>query len=78
MSCSAYYVGGPDKKQRRDRIISNFTKGGTFHLLRQSSALGANLTMWPPFLHPPKKPFSPLHFGQEENIPGHLTERTTY
>ena len=37
-----------------------------------------NLKMWPPFLHPSKKPSSPLQFGQKENIPGHSTERRAY
>ena len=30
MSCSAYFVRGSDKKQRKGRIISDFTKGETF------------------------------------------------
>ena len=35
--------------------------------------------MWSPLLHPPKKkPFSPLQFGPEENIPGHSVERRAY
>ena len=50
-------VRGSNKKQRRGRIISNFTKGQTFCLLRQPNSLGGNLTMWPLFLHPPKKLF---------------------
>ena len=59
------FVWRSDKKQWRGRIISNFTKGET-------SALGDNLTMWSPFLHPPSKEslFFPLQFGQEENISG--------
>ena len=36
--------------------------------------LGGNITMRPIFLHPPKKAFLPLHFGQEENIPGDSIE----
>ena len=47
---------------------SNKNKGGVglfqisqkerlFHLLWQPSALGGNLTMWPLFLHPPRKSF---------------------
>ena len=54
------FVRGSNKKQRRGRIISNFTKGEAFHLLWQPSALAGNLTMWPSFLHPPKNnlPFS--------------------
>ena len=49
------FVRVSNKKQRRCRIISNFRKGKTSHLLWQPSALVSNLTMWPPFLHPPKK-----------------------
>ena len=49
------FVRVSNKKQRRCRIMSNFRKGKTFHLLWQPSALVSNLTMWPPFLHPPKK-----------------------
>ena len=45
------------KKQKRGRIISSFLKGKTFNILWQPRALGDNLTMWPPFLHPPKKVF---------------------
>ena len=39
------FVRGSNKKQRRGRIISNFTKGKTFYLLWQPSVLGGNLTM---------------------------------
>ena len=42
------FVRGPDKKQWRGRIISNFTKGET-------SAVGDNITVWSRFLHPPSK-----------------------
>ena len=48
---------GSNKQQRKGRIISNFTKGETFHLWWQPSALEGNLTMCPSFLHPPKKAF---------------------
>ena len=50
------FVRGSNKKQKRGRIISNFTKRRDFfHLLWQPSALGVNFTMWAPFLHPSKK-----------------------
>ena len=39
------------------RVISNFTKVQTSHLLWQPSALGGNRTMQSPFLHLPKKTF---------------------
>ena len=63
------FAMGPDKKQRRGRIISNFTKGETFHLLGQPSTLGGNLIMRSPFLHPSKKAsLSPLVWARREYI----------
>ena len=47
-----------NKTQRRGRIISNFTKMETFHLLHQPSGLGDNLAMWSLFLNPSIKGFS--------------------
>ena len=55
LQCS--FVRGSNETQRRGRIISNFTKGETFSSLRQPSALGGSLTMWPLFLDPPRKTF---------------------
>ena len=51
---------GSNKKQRRGKIISNFTKGETFHLLWQPSALRGNNVPPPPFLHSPKQAFLSL------------------
>ena len=51
------FVRGDNKKQKRVRLISNFAKRETFHLLWQLRALGKNLTMWPSFLHPSKMAF---------------------
>ena len=51
------FVRESNKKQRRGRIFSNFTKGRLFYLLWQPSALGGNLTMWPLFFYPPRKTF---------------------
>ena len=45
-----------NKKQRRGRIISNFTKGETFFIYDKST-LGGNLIMWSAFLLPSKKAF---------------------
>ena len=70
------FVRGSNEKQRWGKIISNFTKGETFNLWWQPSALGDNLTMWSPFLK--KRPSSTLHFGQEENIPWHIIEGRAY
>ena len=39
------FLKGSNESQRRGRTISNFTKGETFHLLWQPSALGGNFTM---------------------------------
>ena len=52
---------GESNKQRRGRIISNFTKGDPFHLLRQLSSLGGNFTM--PLLLAPSKKGLPLPFS---------------
>ena len=54
------FVRESNKKQRGDRVISNFTKGETFHLLWQPTALGGNLTMWTPSLHLLRKAFISL------------------
>ena len=66
------FVRGPDKKQWRGRIISNFTKGET-------SAVGDNLSVIPLFAPSiQERSFFPLQFGQEENISGNSTEWRTY
>ena len=63
------YVRGFNKKQRRGRIISNFTKGKTFSSLMTPKYSWNNLTMWSPFLHPPKKAFlSPSVWPRREYI----------
>ena len=71
------FVRRSNKIQRRGRIISNFTNGVS-HLLWQPSALWGNLTMCPPSCTLQKRTSSLLHFGQEENISGHSTERRAY
>ena len=48
--------------------MSNFTKGETFSSLIITKCSWDNLTVWPLFLHPPKKSFSALQFGEEEYI----------
>ena len=52
---------GSNKKQRRGKIISNFTKGETFHLLWQPSALRGN-NVPPPSLLALSKTGLPLPF----------------
>ena len=49
------FVRSSIKNHRRGKIISNFTKGETFDLLWQPSALGGDLTMCPVFLYSPRK-----------------------
>ena len=66
MSYSAYLQESLIKKQRRGRIILNFTKGEIFHLLWQPSE--GNLKMWPPFLYTLKKAFlSPSVWPRREH-----------
>ena len=78
MSCSAYLQGGLIKNKGGVELFQISQKERLFCLLRQPSALADNLTMWSPFLHPSKKTSSSLQSGQEENIPGHSTERRAY
>ena len=62
------FVSGSKKQKRRGRVglFQTSHKDRLFHLLWQPSAFGGNLTMQTPILQP-----------QEENIPGHSTERRT-
>ena len=70
------FVKESNKKQRRGRIISNFTKFFISYdsqvLLRVTSQCG----------HPSctlrKRSSSPLQFDQEKNIPGHSIESRAY
>ena len=74
-----FFVRGSNKKQRRGRIISNFTKGETFFMSYINQVI--ILQCGPPSLHFctfPKIPFLPLQFGQEENISGNSIERRVY
>ena len=69
------------KKQRRDRIISNFTKRESFSCLIYQPSY--NLAMCSPFasvLHPLKKGLSfPFSLdNQEDNISGNSIERSVY
>ena len=72
------FVRRSNKKQRRGRIISNFTKGETFSSLLQPSAFGHNCTMWLPSGTLQERSSSLFLFGQEENIPGHSIESRAY
>ena len=55
-----------------------YQKDRLFHLLWQPSTLGGNPTMLPPSYKKKKWPSPSLYFGQEENIPGHSTEKKAY
>ena len=78
------FASGSNKKQRRGRIISNFTKEQTFwSLMTTKCSWGkevewVNLKILSPSLHHTKMPSSPLQFGQEKNIPGNSIERRGY
>ena len=73
------FVRGSNEKQRKDKIISNFTKEETFSSVMTTKVLLGEISQYaPPSCTLQKRPFSPLQFGQEENIPGHSTEGRTY
>ena len=55
-----------------------YQKDRLFHPLWQPSTLGGNPTMLPPSCTFQKWPSPSLYFGQEENIPGHSTEKKAY
>ena len=76
ISCSCLFLKGSNKKTKEE-CDYNFK----FHKRRylwQPSALGCNLTMWPPLMHPSRKAFLPLQFGQEGNRHPHSIERRAY
>ena len=54
---------GSNKNQRRDRIISNFTKGETFSFLMTKVLLGVISKSGPSSCTPQNRPSSPLQFG---------------
>ena len=70
------FVKGSNEKQRRGRIISNFTKGETFSSLNDNQVLLGVISCGPHSCTPQKRGF--LQFGQEENIPGHSIETRPY
>ena len=64
-------------------LIKNKDKVGLFQIslkerlfISQPSALGVISQCGPPSCTLQKRPFLPLHFGQEENIQGHSTEKS--
>ena len=76
-----FFVRGSNKKQRRVRIISNFTTGEIFSFLMTTKcSCGVILQCAPPpsSCTLKKRPSSPLQFGQREHIAGHSIERRIY
>ena len=76
------FVMVSNKKQRKGRIISNFTKGETFSSL-MTSAFGGNLTMWhppspPSFLHSSKKTFISPSVWPRREYTWHSVEKRAY
>ena len=73
------FVTRSNKKQRRCRIISNFTKGETFPSLNDNQVLlGVISQCGPPCFSLQKMPSSPFQFGQEDIISGHSIESRAY
>ena len=75
------FVGSSDEKQRRGKIISNFTKGENFSSLMTTNnqvVLGVISQCGPPSCTLQKRPSSSLQFDPEKNIPGHLIKRRAY
>ena len=66
------FVRKSNKKQRRGRIISNFTKRIDFVIFYDNQVLLEVISECSaPSWTLQKRPSSPLQFGQEENILGH-------
>ena len=72
------FVRGSNKKQRRGRIFSYFRKGEIFISYDNQVLLGVISKCGPPIWTLQERPSSPLQFGQEENMPGHLVESRAY
>ena len=73
------FVRGSNKKQRRGRIILNFTKRETLFVFYDNQVLlGVISRCGFPSCTLQKRPSSSLQFCQEENIPGHSIERRAY
>ena len=78
MSCSADLQWSLIKNKGGVGIFQISEIETLFELLWQPSALGGNLTMCAPFLHPLKIAFLSLQFVHEKNVPGDSTERRAY
>ena len=68
------FVRGSNKKQKRGRIISKFTKGETFSSLMTTKCSWGYSYNVASLLAPSWA----LQIGQEENVPGHSIESTAY
>ena len=73
------FFKGPKKRQRRGKIISNFTKGQTFFIFYDNQVLLKVISQCgPSSCTLQKRPSYPLHFDQEGNIPGHSIDGQGY
>ena len=68
------FVRESNKKQKRGRIISKFTKGETFSSLMTTKFSWGHSYNVASLLAPSWT----LQIGQEENVPGHSIESTAY
>ena len=64
------FVRGSSKKQRRVRVISNFTKGETFSRLTWTKLYSCNVIPFASLLHPSKKGLFPLFTDLFWKFPG--------
>ena len=69
------FCKGSNKQQRRCGIISNLTRGETFFISYNNEVLLEVISRCgtPPWILQKKLPL--FQFGQEENMPGHSTEK---
>ena len=72
------FVRGSNKNKGGIQLFQILQKETLFHLLEQPSALGDNLTMWPPSCTLQERTLFPFQFGQEGNISGYIIERRVY
>ena len=73
------FVKGFNKHKKRSESISNFIKGEAFFISYNNQMLLDVLSRRSlPSRTLQERPSSPLQFGQEQNIPGHLFERGAY
>ena len=72
------FVRRSNKKQRKFRVISNFTRRDFFLSYHNQVLLGVISQCGSPFWTLQERPSFPFQFSQEENISGHSTESRAY